>query len=226
MHDFAISLARRMQGSLPGSEDISRKGAAMKTLFTTRGRGKYAGFTLIELLVVIAIITLLASILLPVLSKVQEKARRAHCMNNLGQFHKAMVLYAMDHDDRFPTNLVGLATYVEDPEVYICRSDKWRTAADSISNITAAVADDRCSYNMVRRDKAGAPVMASSVARLMIACDKDGGNGNVVSAGFGGNHGGDGGHVLRMDGAVKWVLKADWDEDIWGGADVSSVVGY
>lgn len=60
-------------------------------------------FTLIELLVVVAIIGILASILMPSLSKAREKGMQAVCINNLSQNGKAQAVYMMDGSERFLT---------------------------------------------------------------------------------------------------------------------------
>jgi len=64
---------------------------------------KGQGFTLIELLVVIAVIAILAAILFQVLAQAREKARQAACLSNLKQLASAILMYAQDWDETFPS---------------------------------------------------------------------------------------------------------------------------
>jgi prepilin-type N-terminal cleavage/methylation domain-containing protein/prepilin-type processing-associated H-X9-DG protein len=64
-------------------------------------------FTLIELLVAIALLAILAGLLLPVLSRVQEKARAVYCLNNLRQWGTATHLYIAENNFFLPPEGFG-----------------------------------------------------------------------------------------------------------------------
>ncbi|NLG35011.1 MAG: hypothetical protein GX548_06630, partial [Lentisphaerae bacterium] len=83
---------------------------------------------MIELLVVIAILAILLAILIPVVGKGLEAARRTRCAGNLRGIVNATHLYLADHRNVFPDlewdrqyeQCEILHPYIGDPTVYIC----------------------------------------------------------------------------------------------------------
>lgn len=110
-----------------------------------------AAFTLIELLMVIAIISILASLLLPSLSRAKAQARRIQCVSNQKQVYLGFAMWSDDNSQHYPWQVSvadggtrGLATAwthfyvirdeIKTPRVLNCPSSKKDMADDWSTN--------------------------------------------------------------------------------------------
>ena len=61
------------------------------------------GFTFLELMVAIPVVILGLAVLLPSIFTLWEKPRENRCKNNMRNMANAMMMFVVEHDDRFPT---------------------------------------------------------------------------------------------------------------------------
>ena len=171
------------------------------------------GFTLIELLVVIAIIGILAGILLPVLSRARESARKTQCMSNVKQIGMGLIMYANENSETFPSSTASnpamaslnmlYDTYISDNKVFNCPSDTTVTATTNAgmsvytSGGSQAFTSTQSSYGY---DRSHSQADDADVALL---ADRPPATPSATASTA--NHNGRGQNVVYVDGHVEFV---------------------
>lgn len=159
-----------------------------QTCARARRRERSEGFTLIELLVVIAILALLVALLIPVSARALEAARRTHCAGNLREIAKAMHMYLLDNQAKFPDlewyrqyeQCEILYPYLTDPRIYRCPTarrvgfgggDQWPQYYSTEINGVTFFTDYKVNDSYYVR---GRPLLSlADTSVFVIACDLD-----------------------------------------------------
>lgn len=122
-------------GSELRSKDNASAGYLHNIFFCVRGsntrckenciysRNHMHGFTLVEMLVVIGIIAILASLLMPSLTKAVETARTTSCASNMRQCNSAIMMYADDNNGMLPPASAIISGFARDwiPQIVVTR---------------------------------------------------------------------------------------------------------
>src|SRR5215831_392076 len=78
------------------------------------------------------------------MKKAQERAMSIQCINNLKQIGLAVRMWALDNEDRFPTNFLCMSNELSTPKILVCPADTNRLVAPNFGSYT----DGNCSYDL------------------------------------------------------------------------------
>jgi prepilin-type processing-associated H-X9-DG protein len=128
----------------------------------------------------IAVLGVLAGMLLPAVATARDRARRVQCMSNLSQIGKCCFMYAMEHDERFPSDFKDIAEEAGNiPQLFVCPATGKQPG--DFSSV-----DEWSDYTLVPNRSQSDPSSAV-LAFSKPEC-----------------YPGKGGNILMVDGAVQW----------------------
>lgn len=194
-------------------------------------------FTLVEMLVVIAIIGILAALLLPVLARGAERAKRVYCVNNLRQIGIATRIFANEHNDKLPlsggdsTNAIWAAgKYLhygrlipneldKNAKVFFCPTATFYLA-DSTNGLDNVGRSNRVAYSSYfqRGPRQGGPSQLERAGQRALISDYETAGGLPPPVWLNRNHV-TGKNVLRADGSVSFVKGGEDSEAVNHGGD-------
>lgn len=136
--------------------------------------------------------------------KYERQGTKELCAYNIKKLGQALLMYAIDYNERFPSTLQHLyGDYIFSPATFWCPSDKDSKPLTINNNEIDAENSARISYQY----SSGFGV--NDDPKLPLIWD-NGCSGSLD------NHGNEGGHVFYLDGRVEWVPAKEWENPVHG----------
>ena len=173
----------------------------------SRGQLKGTGLAIAAIalpVVLVPVAALLMGILMPALARTRQIAFRMVCGQNMSGLGRAMLIYANDYDDEFPTQTKWcdlLIKYAEvPPEGFRCEAAPQQGQSNYAMN-----------KNLENVDRRSAPPDMVLVFESSPGWNQSGGPELLTTD----NHRGDGCNVLFVDGHIESIKKQNLDELKW-----------
>ena len=99
----------------------------------TIGHGTQQPANAVVLPLVVAPVAIMAGLTLPALAKAKSKAQSISCVNNLKQMGLAARIYATDHNDAYPPDILSMKNELVTPKILICPNDPNHAATATLS---------------------------------------------------------------------------------------------
>jgi hypothetical protein len=124
----------------------------------------------------IVVIAVAAAVALPALAKGKSRAQTVNCVNNLKQVCLAARIWANDHGDVFPPDIVTMSNELYSPKILVCPGDPSKIPATDWNNFSPAA---NVTYEFLMPGAKESAVMSQPVFRCPIHGNIGLGDGSV-----------------------------------------------
>jgi len=83
-------------------------------------------------------IPIVAALLLPALAQAKKKAQTIQCVNNMKQVGLAARIWANDHNDTYPPDVLTMSNELNTPKILACPDDKSKRRAEHWAEFSVA----------------------------------------------------------------------------------------
>lgn len=98
--------------------------------------GLVMGYVSIGMLLVV--LPLAAALVLPAFAKAKYKAQQVSCMSNLRQVTSGAIMYAQEHEQKWPGDFLSMSNELTTPNILTCPGDNSKTRVNNWEDVTPA----------------------------------------------------------------------------------------
>lgn len=124
-----------------------------------------AGLIMGYISIPLVVLMILPALLLPALAKAKGKAQTINCVNNMKQVALAARIWANDHNDTYPPDIITMSNELNTPKILTCPDDKSKTRAMDWAGFSAS---ENLSYEFLTPGAKEADILSQTAFRCPV----------------------------------------------------------